>query len=193
MKEATITQEDLDNLLEWLDADRERAGVLYEQIRRGLVEVFHYKGCVDAEYVADVTINRVSKKVPELKRTYSGDPARYFFGVAKLVHLEYRRQQQEVVQLAAREIATAPPHDPTVELTARCLDECMERLPPETREMILRYYHEQKQAKIDTRKALRQRLNVKANALRVRVYRVREKLERCVRDCVERGAGGVMN
>lgn len=192
MKQPTLTKDDLDNLLEWLDADRERAGARYEQIRRGLVEVFYYKGCVGAEDLADITINRVSKKAPELKRTYVGDPARYFFGVAKRVHLEYRRQQQ-LLQLTSRETVAAPQHDPTVERTARCLDECMGHLPPDKREMVIRYYHEQKQAKIDSRKMLRQHLNVQANALRVRVYRIREKLEKCVRDCVEREGGSVMN
>src|SRR4051794_16211659 len=92
-REQNITQESFDRLLEWLDADRERAGYRYEAIRRRLITIFTCRGCREAEALADETINRVTIKLPEIADAYVGDPALYFYGVAQKVHLEYLRKR----------------------------------------------------------------------------------------------------
>ena len=48
-------------LLEWLDPNLDLAGEKYEEIRRGLIKIFGYRGCSDAEGLADETINRVAR------------------------------------------------------------------------------------------------------------------------------------
>ena len=90
---ADLTREALDRLLHWLDRDRDRAGQRYEQIRSGLIEVFLCRGAVDQEELADETINRVAGKVQEIADNYVGDPTLYFYGVAKMVYLEYSRRK----------------------------------------------------------------------------------------------------
>jgi hypothetical protein len=45
-----------------------------------------------AEELADEVINRVSKKLPQIVDIYVGDPALYFYGVARKVHREYLRK-----------------------------------------------------------------------------------------------------
>src|SRR5438105_3823358 len=103
MKQQVLTQIDFDSLLDWLDSSREKAGEKYEMIRGGLIDIFHYRGCTGPEDLADVTINRVAKKVHKIRNSYAGDPARYFYGVAKKVYLEYLKQKQplELTVLAA--------------------------------------------------------------------------------------------
>ena len=81
-KEWDLTQENFDQLLAWLDPNREQAGRRYEDIRRKLVKIFVSRGCIIAEELADETINRVAMKVHEIVDTYTGDPALYFYGVA---------------------------------------------------------------------------------------------------------------
>ncbi len=92
-REWVLTQQAFNNLLFWLDPDLNRAGERYEIIRRGLVRYFRGRGCASPEDLADETINRVSQKVPDLRPVYVGEPARYFFGVARYVYLEYLRRQ----------------------------------------------------------------------------------------------------
>jgi hypothetical protein len=52
------------------------------------------------------------------------------------------------------------------------------------------YYQGDKKAKVEARKWLGEQINVTSNALRVRVYRIRSILERCVEQCVETSEQG---
>src|SRR5689334_18556794 len=61
-KDWVLSQEAFDALLDWLDSDREQAGIKYEDIRGRLVMMFAARGCVDAEDLADETINRVTQR-----------------------------------------------------------------------------------------------------------------------------------
>lgn len=182
------TQESFDRLLAWLDKDRERAGLKYEEIRLTLVKFFAWRGCTDAEDLADETINRVNRRVEELTQTYEGDPTRYFFGVARNMVKEWRRQENTQPlshsTLALAEIETTPVDD---SLRLReCLEECLQRLPGAERELVLNYYEKSKQAKIDFRKLLARSLEVEPTALRVRVHRIRAKIQKCVERCLAR-------
>jgi RNA polymerase sigma factor (sigma-70 family) len=183
--ERVLSQDEFDRLLRWLSPDRERAGERYEQIRQGLIKIFNYRGCASAEDLADETINRVAQRLKDILDTYQGPPDPYFYGVAKKVYLEYTRLKPPPATLPA-------PGDDPEEMAGRyeCLDECMSQLPAEGRELIMLYYRGEKQAKIDARKELGERLNLNNNALRARAHRIRERLEKCVRECLARKAAG---
>lgn len=182
-KEWVFKQNDFDKMLIWLDPDRETAGEKYEAIRRGLIDIFTYRGCAGAEDLADETINRVAQKLNDISETYVGDPARYFYAVAKKIHMEYLRRKPALPLTPDIALAAEPPG--SVEWQYECLDECMSQLTPTNREMVLLYYKKDKQAKIDSRKELGRRLNLTSNTLRVRLHRIRETLEQCVLRCVE--------
>lgn len=182
MKQHVLTQDTFDCLLNWLDLNRETAGEKYEEIRSGLIDLFEYKGCVGAEDLADETINRVARRVKEISGTYTGDPARYFYGVGKRVYMEYLKQKRPTELLPA--ILMAPQTD-DVERQYACLEQCMGKLTSVNRTLILQYYRERKQAKVDSRRTLRRVLNLKPSALRVRVFRIRATLEECVRRCLD--------
>lgn len=180
-KEWVLTQEAFDAMLVWLDTDRDRAGKKYEAIRHRLIKIFTCRGCKDAEIMADKTIDRVAKKAPDLAQSYSGDPALYFYGVANNVHLEYLRKKQP--QALPPTLVAQQPDD--VEQEYQCLERCMERLPSDNRDLVLQYYSEDKQAKIDHRKLLAGRLGVALGALRLRAFRIRQTLHECVSNCIE--------
>ena len=167
-------------LLDWLDPDRDQAGLQYESIRRGLIVMFNQRRCSRAEELADETINRVARKVRTLAQSYEGDPRNYFFGVAKNVCLE---SYQVRPALPPGSVAATEPDDN--ESLYECLERCMEELPPENREIILRYYLGEKRAKINSRKELSQDLNLQPGALRVRAHRIRGTLEECIRRCMK--------
>jgi DNA-directed RNA polymerase specialized sigma24 family protein len=61
----------------------------------------------------------------------------------------------------------------------------MERLTPDNRNLVLKYYQEEKRARIDHRKRLAEKLGIAVNALRIRAHRIRASLEECVQKCLE--------
>jgi RNA polymerase sigma factor (sigma-70 family) len=180
--------EGFDKLLDWLDHDRRRAGEKYEEIRQSLIKVFTWRGCSDAEDLADETIDRVVKKVPALVETYQGDPARYFYGVAKYLLLEYQRRVrpgletdepyedfQVVVEQAEERAAQETRHD--------CLDKCLQTLSPEHKQIIMQYYLA---AKTRTTKDMAAQLGLPVWRLRIQVHRIRSNLQRCIEICMKR-------
>jgi DNA-directed RNA polymerase specialized sigma24 family protein len=185
----TLTPEAFDALLSWLDADRDRAGERYVEIRSKLIKGFERHGCRDAESLADETMNRVARKLPEIRPTYEGDPARYFFGVAHNVHMEYLRKPAAVPLppdglLRASAMSSPDSLEDEDEQAYECLRICMGRLAPQEREMILSYYSGAGQSRIKLRKELAERLGVTLANLRLRAQRIRERLKGCLSGCM---------
>lgn len=178
-REREITQEAFDKLLTWLDADRDRAGAKYETIRRRLIKIFTCRGCAEADDLADETINRVTTKVADISGSYSGEPALYFYGVAQKVHLEYLRQSRP--RQPQPDVVTVENDEQEYE----CLEQCLDQLPSETRQLVIEYYQDVKRAKIEHRRKLAEQLGIAVNALRIRAHRVRLQLQRCVMNCLE--------
>lgn len=189
-----LTGEALDGLLTWLDPDREQAGRKYEHIRKSLIKIFAWRGCAEAEDLADETINRVARKVPEIASTYQGNPALYFYGVGRRLFLEYQKQQlRRVPQEPDAESATTitiEEEASAAELERRheCLEQCLQKLSESNRELIRAYYQRDLQTKGDSRSEQARRLDVSAGALRVKAHRLRAALLDCIRDCLDKWA-----
>jgi len=175
-----LTPEAFEKLLLWLNPDREQAGRKYEDIRRKLIKILTCRGCTCPEELADETINRVTRKVPEVIDNYVGEPALYFYGVAHKMYLEHLRKHRYPLPPPAAE----RPED--TERDYECLERCMERLTSKSRDLVLEYYQEEKKAKIDRRKELADRLGIAVNALRIRAHRIRASLQECVFECIKR-------
>ncbi len=178
-----LTQESFDRLLAWLDPNREVAGRAYESIRLRLIQGFTAHRCSVPDDLADETINRVARKLPEIIDTYVGDRRPYFYRVAHYVHLEYRRRWVEVVEISDDLRTVAPPDDQELEFD--CLERCLSCLPAQNREIILRYYQGERKKKIEARKQLAVALRIELPLLRLRAQRIREKLKECILDCLE--------
>jgi RNA polymerase sigma factor (sigma-70 family) len=183
-KDSTITQENFDALLNWLDLNREAAGQKYEKIRQRLIRIFACRGCFEAEELADTTINRVMLKLPQISEKYVGEPTLYFYGVADKVHHEWLRQQKKIKQLELTETNNYGETEPESESEYECLEDCLKILSIAERELIVNYYKEEKKAKIEFRRALAVKLGISISTLQVRTCRVRAKLQKCVRNCV---------
>lgn len=183
-----MTQDDFDRLLGWLDTDRERAARKYREIHGSLVKIFSWRGHYDAEELADEVMNRVAPKAEEFSEVYVGDPALYFYGVAKKILLERERREAHLPLNPDINVADIPAREDEPDEGVRmreCLRKCLRKLDPEDRKLILSYYRKSKQAKIDYRRALAEEWGMVPNALRVRVYRIRAGLKSCIKDCLE--------
>ena len=183
-----ITKDTFDELLAWLDPNRDVAGRKYEEIRRSLVKVFAWRKCSDAEGMADCVINRVAYKVRELRGSYEGDPVKYFHGVAKNMLKEYQKGVDLEVSLSTFQLAdnrASVRGVMDVERADACLKLCLEQLGAKQRQEIITYYGHEKSEKIRRRRELAERLGINQNALRVRMYRLRAVLEKCMKRCME--------
>lgn len=176
-----LTREALDSLLDYLGPDRRAAGERYEEIRGRLIRLFQWRGCDHAEELADETINRVAEKIAAGLEIRSDDPFRYFCGVGHLVFKEIlRRQQRERAALEeVRHLPPPPAPDDEDERLARLRD-CMQGLETDQRSLILDYHRGDGGDRIRLRRAIADKLGVPINALRIRVHRIRARLEECV-------------
>jgi RNA polymerase sigma factor (sigma-70 family) len=168
-------------LLSWLDPDLEQAGQKYETIRAGLVKMLIRRNCSAAEDIADDVINRVAIKVPEMRDSFKGDPAKYFYGVARNVVREYQRRalREEPFDEQLHDNLL---HEPTDELASECMNSCMKQLSRDNHELVRRYYEE---FTSEQRERLAKSLGTTKNALAVRVSRVRVFLKNCYFNCMQ--------
>lgn len=175
-----LNEEAFESLLRWLNSDREQAGKRYEDIRARLIKIFSSRGCAEPELLTDETINCVAKRVEEISKTYEGDPALYFYGVANKIHMEQLRKQKPIERLPA-----VPDLD-DYEEEYNCLEGCIGHLPARSRDLVLQYYEHEQQDKIMQHQRLAERLGIGLNALRIRAHRARLVLRKCIINCLEK-------
>lgn len=187
-----MSLDNFDELLRWLDPDYpEKAAEKLEKIRQRIIKIYTNRGSRRAEEVFDVTLSRVCEKVEIVAPTYEGDPALYFYAVAKNVHSEFLRADSPLVPLNPSEADSkgdAGDSSSEVEVRHQCLERCLDQLPPEKRSLIVRFYTGDGQIRIENRKKLAAELGIDSKALSLRALRIRRELLLCLRGCFkERG------
>jgi len=184
----TLTPEALEKLLNHFSPNREEAGRQYNLMCTKLARYFEWRDCPEPEHLADEVIDRVARRIDQGEDIYN--LRGYFQTVAQMVFLEAIRPRNRQVPLddVPEPPAEEPFEDEQKEARARCLDQCLNQLALESRSLILKYYRDEKRAKIDYRKQLAEALGIPLNALRIRAHRVRLRLEECVRNCLAQPA-----
>jgi DNA-directed RNA polymerase specialized sigma24 family protein len=181
------TPETFEKLLLCLHADRERAGEEYELLRLKLLEYFRSRTCLYAEDLADETLNRLAKKVAEGEEIR--EVLRYCYGLARWVWVEHSRRP-DVNQMSFDDLPVAPfvLQDSLVRKEREaCFQYCLGELPEKEREMMVEYWDHEDQPHRDARRKMAERLQITLTALRIRVSRIKDKLQDCFSDCLERG------
>ena len=193
-----MTRAAFDKLLAQLDTDVKRAADTFIVIHKGLVKYFQYQGCPLADELADETTNRAARRVFEGAVIQAGKAGAFFRGIARLVLHEYWRSPDATEVPIDDEIL--PPHlayDPNEQMRRLderraherrldCLESCVENLPPETRRLIFAYEEGGEGERIARRKRLAEEMSIPISRLRLRIHRIRKKLEDCVTDCCAR-------
>jgi DNA-directed RNA polymerase specialized sigma24 family protein len=174
-------------LLALLDGDPEHAAGEFEALRRRLVGFFEWRGAPWPEELADEVLDRLMRRLEEGEAV--GNVAAFASGVARRLLLELHRGPRVVPlgNLGAEPAAPGPPPEPPWAEAEAQLDACLARLPAEHREILLAYYRGEGAERIAARQDLAHRLGVSANGLRVRVFRLRQRLEACVRERLRHG------
>ena len=192
-RNSDIPPESFDEILAWLDPDRELAGGLYVDLRRDLGKIFAWNHCTDPEGMTDETFDRVAKQVHDLRDTFEGNPKLFFYGVAKNLIKENQKKAKLHVSIEDVDLPGNPPQEAEEEspdLREECLRACLGALTKEKRDLILAYYAKEKQAKINHRTEMARRLGVPIETLRVRAYRIRGTLEVCIERCLDQPGAG---
>jgi|ERR1700741_1404426 len=187
-RDSAIPPESFEEILAWLNPDRDVAATMYVQLRHDLAKLFIWGRCVDPEGMTDEAFDRVAKKVHGLRQTYEGDPRLYFRAVANNLIKENLKKIKS--QLSLDDIDLPGPQGSEIEedVAAKleeCLEHCLQKLSAEKREMICSYYAKEKQAKIDHRNELAQKFGISLETLRVRVFRIRESMAECIERCLK--------
>ena len=175
-----VTQEQFATFLAWLGPEAESAGEEYERFRSRLCLFFARRRCRFPEELADETINRVILKLGEERIE---NRMAYCYGVAKNVYRESLRGERRRAELDEAALAAPAPEEPG--LTHECLDRCLAELPDEGRDLIIRYFSEEKLAKVELHQCIAKSLQLTQTALRERIYRLKKRLTVCVRECMD--------
>ena len=182
--EAELNVDGLATLLRRLDPDPVRAAQAYAGLRRTLAAFFEWRGAASPEECVDISLDRLAAKLDQGQAI--DDVRRFARGIARLVLLEsYRRPEARIQRADEAELLRLPARPASEEQPEReCLERCLDALPAESRELILRYYVDRGRSKIENRRKLAAELGTSEAGLRSRAQRVRDRLEACMSRCL---------
>lgn len=182
-----LTSAEFENLLRRLDADRDSAAKKYEGLRRKLIKFFEWNGCLSAEDLADETFDRVTEK---LGNQGIHDVVAFSWGVAKNVRQEASKRDRRIIRIpdlpAGERVfshlkgAENAIHEKIEnQRRSKYLYLCLQRLQARERTLFLAYHQAAKEV-TNCRQELAKRAGLTLGALRVRINRLRDGLEKCV-------------
>ncbi len=177
-----MTDKSLNVLLESFTENQDEAGRAYTNLRNSLVRYFQIKGDFDADEAADATLDRVAAKLAQ--NTKVDNLTKYSFGVARLIFLE-RLRTAEKAGTAQTEFYAQQKSDKTDEQTDdfSIFRECFDVLIDEEKEILKNYFADLPFANLTAhREDLSLKYNVSLNNMRLKVFRLRQRLENCLKN-----------
>ncbi len=165
-----------------LASEADESTVKYTELRNSLVRYFQIKGDADADEAADETLDRVALKLSQ--NAPVDNVTNYSFGAARLIFLERLRKAEKTFK-AEREFykhrtsdENAAPQD-----DFRFFRECFDRLNEPERRILIDYFADLPFFKLtDYREKLSREYDVSLINLRVKIYRLRVRLEDCLKN-----------
>src|SRR5580658_7238433 len=97
--ETPLTQQEFNGLLQRLSSQPVEAGEKYEELRWKLIKFFQWSACINAEELADETLDRVARKLHKGDEHIQNLEA-FVWGVAKRIRQEGQRRGLRTVHLA---------------------------------------------------------------------------------------------
>jgi len=184
-----LSTQDFDEFLKTLDQNLEQAAEKYIALRERLERFFDWRDCENAEELTDIVFDRATKKISEGEKVKNAEA--YCISIAKFVLLENRREvfKQEELDENSADINTDSAQEDSDEekdVRFKCLDECLMKLPDEKRLLLIDYFDTDEKTMISKRKAVAETEGVNLNTLRIRISRLKSKLEVCVKECCTR-------
>ncbi|MBL8190035.1 MAG: sigma-70 family RNA polymerase sigma factor [Acidobacteria bacterium] len=186
MAHTPLTPENFELLLLCFNSDREKAGEEYELLWQKMREYFAARGAICAEDLADEALSRLAKKYAEGEEIR--DFNRYSYGLARLIWMEsLRRPENNYVSFdqALGLSFVLPDFLLTEEENARYVH-CIRQITDEERNLMIEYWDHEEESHYEARRQQAIRMGISPTALRIRVSRIRKKLEACLANCLEK-------
>lgn len=188
MANTPLTSENLELLLLSLNSDREKAGEEHELLRQKMQEYFAARSSAIAEELADEAMNRLAKKNAEGEKIR--DFNRYCYGLARLIWMESLRRPENN-HVPVDEVPDPPFVEHDFLLTKEenaCYVHCIRQITDEERNLVIEYWDHDEKLHYEARKQQAIRLGISPTALRIRVSRIKKKLEICLADYKDKGS-----
>ena len=188
----SLTADGLEKLLARLDGDAEK----YEILRSKLCRFFVWRGCPEShsDTLADDALDRTAQKLADGIEIFNLDA--YAAQVARFVWLEFTRRNKEENygdDLPEQIFEPEFTDDDAPDERLVCLRKCLTEVVPNADDqyLIIKYYEaaEGEMLKI-RRRELADKLGMNLNNMKVKAYRLREKLEWCINDCIAKKKTG---
>lgn len=156
------------------------AGLDYKTIHRVVTLLFVSRECgADSEWLADVTLERVAKKI------HNGEEVRSFVAYSKkfaeLIWLEYCRDREklrEAMRDWARQVPKYYEFEERTDLRRKCQETCLNRMQKDERQLLGKYYLQPAD-----RQVLAKELGLEIATLRTIIHRIKLRLRKCVEVC----------
>jgi RNA polymerase sigma factor (sigma-70 family) len=155
----------------------------YRQIRGALIRFLEHHGSTSPEDHADETICRMLKNRAD--GVWVNSPSAYAYQIAKNVLSEDDRESSRRARVSAEWLRRPQPDSGEGRKLDRCLEKCLQSLPRAERRLLHLYYQAEGAEKIALHEKIAAELGTTAGNLRVRAYRLRQKLNDRVRQCLE--------
>ena len=183
-----LTQTGFDKLLARLDENREQADAKYESLRVRLIKFFEWRNCETPDELTDTVLDRIIGKIAAGEQiqnisAYSATVAQFVFkeDCRKLSRRTQSIEDTQEIENLAEKNGFA--EEETDDSRMNCLEKCLATFSDENRRLITAYYDTDERTMIATRKRLADSINIPLNVLRIRVCRLKAKLEDCTKDC----------
>jgi RNA polymerase sigma factor (sigma-70 family) len=188
-----LTASRFEGLLQRLHPDREKAAEKYEFLRWQLMKFFQWNGCTPGEELVDETLDRVAVILEDRGVEEVGS---FAWGVARNIKREAQKRALKVVRipdLGESERSHIKTEDPNTtigddierERRLKCLHLCMRYMSEDDRRAFVIYHHECDRPS-EVRKRLSLELGISSTTLKVRMNRLRRKLQECVNKCCQK-------
>lgn len=145
---------------------------------------------IDEYFLDDLVQETMFRTIQKISQGASiRDIDRYVFTVAKYIVLEaFRDKQKESVSLEGIDI-TDPREARKIEIEDeegkyKCIEECLHKLDIEDRNLLVEYYLDGNFFGGEKRLELAHNNNITINALRVKIHRLQESIQKCVKSCL---------
>jgi len=146
-RSADLREQTFRRLLAWFDQGVDTNGQSYLVIRERLLGYFDRKNCLNADELADETLNRVARRLDEEDGNIETEtPAKYCYIVARFVFMEHLRETKRADHALGQMQTMASNSDSLMneaaaekELRHECLDRCIGKLDQASRSVITKY------------------------------------------------------
>ena len=200
-----LNHDKLENLLAWLDVDKQLAAKKFLSLQLKLTKFFEWRGCYDFDECVDETIDNVADKVTsdfvilDASSNIVENKEAYLIGTARHVFNQWWKRKKKYsttsIEISSELVDDESYHNTVYddkeesEIVENCRINCLNKLRAENEadwRLLVQYYDkDNEQVSKIRRKRIATEFGKTPNALRIEICRIRQNLWRCVSKCVK--------